>query len=409
MKAYDYIRIAGAALRASPVRTCLTMLGIVIGVSSMVSMAAIGAGAKARVSEQIRSFGANVIMINANASNRGRPEGGSTGHRPLSFDDATAISELETVRQAAPSVAGAARMVYGGMNWGTTVNGTTHDHFAIRGWKLAAGRFFDAEEEKNAGQVVVIGAVVARKLFADDDPVGRVVRILGTPLEVVGVLAEKGTAGAGESQDDVAFVPLRTAMDRLIGGGSGNRNAVGYILASATSSDLIPAATEEIDELMQQRHHVENTEDKGFAVSTAASLVAAQEASTRTVATLLGAVACVSLLVGGISIMNIMLVSVTERTREIGLRLAIGARPRDIKMQFILEAVALCVCGGALGVAVGSAMAYAVVAFAGWPILLEPSTALLAVAFSGFVGIVFGYYPAKRAAALQPVSALRSD
>ena len=207
----------------------------------------------------------------------------------------------------------------------------------------------------------------------------------------------------------MVFVPLRTAKNRLIGGGSADRNAVGYILASAASADTISAARAEIDELMQQRHHVENSEDKGFAVSTAASIVAAQEASTRTVATLLGAAACVSLLVGGISIMNIMLVSVTERTREIGLRLAIGARPRDIQTQFILEAVALCVCGGALGVAAGSALAYAIVAFAGWPVLLEPATALLAVVFSGFVGIVFGYYPAKRAAALQPVSALRSD
>ena len=409
MRAYDYVRIAGAALLASPVRTCLTMLGIVIGVASMVSMGAIGAGAQAKVNEQIRSFGANVIMVNASASNRGRPEAGSGVRRPLSLDDAEAISGLETVRQAAPSVAGSARMVHGNANWGTTVNGTTRDHFAIRGWHLAEGRFFTADEEKRAGQVVVIGAVVARKLFDDEDPVGRVVRILGTPLEVVGVLSEKGTGGGGESQDDVAFVPLRTAKNRLIGGGNGDRNAVGYILVSAVSSDTIPAATEKIDDLMQQRHHIENRDDKDFSVSTAASIVAAQEASTRTVATLLGAVACVSLLVGGISIMNIMLVSVTERTKEIGLRLAIGARPRDIKMQFILEAVALCVCGGTLGVAAGSAMAYAVVAFAGWPILLEPSTALLAVAFSGLVGIVFGYYPAKRAAALQPVAALRTD
>jgi putative ABC transport system permease protein len=409
VRAHDYVRIAGAALLASPVRTCLTMLGIVIGVASMVSMAAIGAGAQAKVSEQIRSFGANVIMVNASASNRGRPEAGSGARRPLSLDDAEAISGLGTVRQAAPSVAGPARMVRGGMNWGTTVNGTTPDHFAIRGWHLSQGRLFTSEEEKAAGQVVVLGAVVASKLFADENPVGRVVRIIGTPLEVVGVLAAKGTAGGGDSQDDVAFVPLRTAKNRLIGGASGDRNAVGYILASATSSGTIPEATEEIDELMQQRHHVEQSEDKGFAVSTAASIVAAQEASTRTVATLLGAVAGVSLLVGGISIMNIMLVSVTERTKEIGLRLAIGARPRDIKMQFILEAVAICLCGGALGVAAGSAMAYAVVAFAGWPILLEPATALFAVVFSGLVGIVFGYYPAKRAAALQPVSALRSD
>jgi len=409
VRAYDYIRIAGSALLAAPVRTCLTMLGIIIGVASMVSMAAIGAGAQAKVHDQIRSFGANVIMINANASNRGRPETGSTVRNRLSLDDAAAISELETVRQAAPSVGGVARMVRGGMNWSTTVNGTTRDHFAIRGWHLASGRFFTAQEEKDSGQVVVIGSVVAQKLFADEDPIGRVVRILGAPLEVVGVLEGKGTAGVGDSQDDVAFVPLGTARNRLIGASSGDRNAVGYILASATSGETIPVAIKEIDELLQQRHHVENSEDKGFAVSTAASLVAAQEASTRTVATLLGAVACVSLLVGGISIMNIMLVSVTERTLEIGLRLAIGARPRDIRTQFVIEAVALCTGGGAIGVAVGFAVASMVAYTAGWPVVLDPATAAGAVIFSGLVGVLFGYYPAKRAASLDPVSALRGD
>jgi putative ABC transport system permease protein len=409
VRAYDYIRIAGSALLAAPVRTCLTMLGIIIGVASMVSMAAIGAGAQAKVHDQIRSFGANVIMINANASNRGRPETGSTVRNRLSLDDAAAISELEKVRQAAPSVGGVARMVRGGMNWSTTVNGTTRDHFAIRGWHLASGRFFTAQEEKDAGQVVVIGSVVAQKLFADEDPIGRVVRILGAPLEVVGVLEGKGTAGVGDSQDDVAFVPLGTARNRLIGASSGDRNAVGYILASATSGETIPVAIKEIDELLQQRHHVENSEDKGFAVSTAASLVAAQEASTRTVATLLGAVACVSLLVGGISIMNIMLVSVTERTREIGLRLAIGARPRDIRTQFVIEAVALCTGGGAIGVAVGFAVASMVAYTARWPVVLDPATAAGAVIFSGLVGVLFGYYPAKRAASLDPVSALRGD
>jgi putative ABC transport system permease protein len=409
MRAHDYVRIAGAALLASPVRTCLTMLGIVIGVASMVSMAAIGAGAKAKVSEQIRSFGANVIMVNASASNRGRPDAGSGVRRPLSLDDAEAISGLETVRQAAPSVAGAARMVHGNANWGTTVNGTTREHFAIRGWHLAEGRLFTADEEKRAGQVVVIGAVVARKLFEDEDPVGRVVRILGTPLEVVGVLSEKGTSGGGESQDDVAFVPLRTAKNRLIGGGNGDRNAVGYILASAVSSDTIPAATEEIDDLMQQRHHVENRDDKDFSVSTAASIVAAQEASTRTVATLLGAVACVSLLVGGISIMNIMLVSVTERTHEIGIRMAVGAKRRDILTQFLLEAVVLSTLGGFCGVVVGLVVTRVVAGLASWPTIVPPGVVILAVLFSGAVGVFFGFYPARKAARLDPIQALHAE
>jgi putative ABC transport system permease protein len=410
MKPSDQILVSGAALLATPVRTSLTMLGIIIGVASIVSMAAIGAGAQSKVSEQIRSFGANVIMVNASATNRGRPDANDVIRRPLTIDDARAIGELPNVRHAAPSIAGAARLVHGGKNWGTTVNGTTRDHFDIREWQLAEGRLFDTEEENAGGQVIVLGAVVANKLFADDDPLGQVVRISNTPFEVIGILGDKGTAGGGQSQDDVAFVPLRTAKIRLVGpGGTGERNAVTYILASAGSADTIPAATDDIDELMQQRHRVETREDKGFLVTTAASIVAAQEASTRTVAALLGAVAGVSLMVGGISIMNIMLVSVTERTREIGLRLAIGARPRDIRMQFLLEAAALCVCGGALGVAAGSAAAYAVDLFVGWPVLLKPSTALVAVAFAGFVGIMFGYYPAKRAAALQPVSALRSD
>jgi putative ABC transport system permease protein len=410
MKASDHIRISGAALLATPVRTCLTMLGIIIGVASIVSMAAIGAGAQSKVSDEIRSFGANVIMVNASATNRGRPDADGLIRHPIAWDDARAIAGLATVRHAAPSVAGAARLVRGGKNWGTTVNGTTSDHFDIRDWRLAEGRFFDAEEERVGGQVIVLGALVARKLFGEDDPVNQVVRISNTPFQVIGVLGDKGTAGGGQSQDDVAFVPLRTAKIRLVGpAGAKDRNAVTYILASATSADTIAAATDDIDGLMVQRHRVETREDKGFLVTTAASLVAAQEASTRTVSALLAAVAGVSLMVGGISIMNIMLVSVTERTREIGLRLAIGARPRDIRMQFLMEAAALCVCGGALGVAAGSAAAYAVDLMAGWPIVLEPSTALLSVTFAGFVGIVFGYYPAKRAAALQPVAALRAD
>jgi putative ABC transport system permease protein len=411
MRTSDQIRISGAALLATPVRTCLTMLGIIIGVASIVSMAAIGAGAQSKVSEQIHSFGANVIMVNASPTNRGRPDADGSTRHPIAIDDAKAIAELASVRYAAPSVAGAARLVHGGNNWGTTVNGTTRAHFDIRGWQLAEGRFFTADEETAGGQVIVLGGVVARKLFGDDAPVGQVVRISNTPFEVIGVLDDKGTAGGGQSQDDVAFVPLRTAKIRLVGpaGGAKDRSAVNYILASATSAETIATATDDIDELMVQRHRVETREDKGFLVTTAASIVAAQEASTRTISALLGAVAGVSLMVGGISIMNIMLVSVTERTREIGLRLAIGARPRDIRIQFLMEAAALCVCGGLLGVAVGSAAAYAVDLFVGWPVVLEPSMALLSVAFAGFVGIVFGYYPAKQAAALQPVAALRTD
>jgi len=257
---------------------------------------------------------------------------------------------------------------------------------------------------------VVIGSTVARKLFGDDEPVGQVVRILNTPFEVIGVLREKGTAGDGQNQDDVVFVPLLTAMMRLIGSANSvNRDAVAYILASATSEESMTTAIQEIDSLMYQRHNIADDDDKDFIVTTAASILAAQKASTRTVSFLLGAIAGVSLLVGGISIMNIMLVSVTERTREIGLRLAIGARPRDVRKQFILEAAMICTAGGIFGVMLGGLLAVAVANFVGWRVLLEPQTAAMAVAFAGCVGIFFGYYPAKKAASLQPVIALRGD
>ena len=405
MRVSDYASMAASSLVAAPVRSCLTMLGIVIGVAAITSMAAIGAGARSKVNDQIKSFGSNVIMVNESAGSRA---GSDHARRPLSLGDVAAIADLSSVELAAPSISGPGRLVHEGLSWGTTINGTTLDHFEIRRWRLSGGRFFTKEEERDAGQVVVLGSLVARKLFEKADPVGQVVRIAGAPLKIVGVLAEKGTSGA-DSQDDVAFVPLATARNRLIGGANGDRNAVGYILASAVSGNALGEATDDIDDLMKQRHRVVNDDDKGFRVATAASIVAAQEASTRTVSALLAAVACVSLVVGGIGIMNIMLVSVTERTREFGLRLAIGARPRDIRTQFVIEAVALCTGGGAIGVAGGFAVASLVARSADWPVVLDPFTGAGAVLFSGLVGVLFGYYPAKRAAALDPVAALRGD
>lgn len=410
MRPLDYLSAASGAMRANPFRTFLTMLGIIIGVGSMISMAAIGAGAQAQVQEQIRSFGANVLMVNPNARAQNGVRSAGNIRRPLTIEDAKAIAELGSVRLAAASVAGSAQIVHGSQNWATTVNGTTSDHFAIRDWKLASGRFFSPEDERDAGKVVVIGSAVARKLFADgENPIGQVVRILNAPFEVIGVLKEKGTAGDGQNQDDVVFVPLLTAMMRLIGSAyTVNRDAVAYILASAKSENGMTRAIEEIDSLMDQRHDILDN-DRDFVVTTAASILAAQQASTRTVSFLLGAIAAVSLLVGGISIMNIMLVSVTERTREIGLRLAIGARPRDVRKQFILEAAMICTAGGVFGVLLGGGLAIAVAKFVGWRVLLEPQTAAVAVAFAGAVGVFFGYYPAKKAAGLQPVIALRTD
>src|ERR1700722_7059324 len=236
MRPLDYLSAAGGAMRANPFRTLLTMLGIIIGVGSMISMAAIGAGAQAQVQEQIRSFGANVLMINPNARNRNGVREVGNFRRPLTASDAQGIAELSSVRAAAPSVAGAAQVVHGGLNWATTINGTTRAHFAIRGWTLAGGRFFSTDEGRDAGEVAVIGSTVAHKLFGDDPPVGQIIRILNAPFEVIGVMREKGTAGDGQNQDDVVFVPLLTAMMRLIGSANTvNRDAVAYILASAKS------------------------------------------------------------------------------------------------------------------------------------------------------------------------------
>jgi putative ABC transport system permease protein len=406
MKLLDYARLAGTSLIAAPVRSCLTMIGIIIGVAAMTSMAAIGSGARSKVTDQIRSFGANVIIINASNAKHARPD--SAPRRPLSVDDAVAIGELPAVSVAAPSVAGQARLISNGPNWGTTVNGTTLDHFAIRQWHLASGRFFNGDEEKSGAQAVVLGSLVAQKLFDDEDPIGRVVRIVNAPLKVVGVLSEKGAA-AGSNQDDVAFVPLSTAKNRLIGGAGGDRNTVDYILASAVSAEAIGEATKEIEDLMQQRRHIARDDDKDFTVSTAASIVAAQEASTRTVSALLAAVAGVSLIVGGIGIMNIMLVSVTERTREIGIRMAIGARRRRILAQFLFESVTLSLLGGLAGVLLGAAVAVGAREIYEVPARIPAWAVVVSLATASGAGLLFGMYPAARASKLDPVEAMRTE
>ena len=408
MKLADAIRMALAALMANPVRTALTMLGVVIGVGCMVSMVAIGAGAQARVAEQIRAFGAHVLLVNPGANNRNGVRGAVGSRLTLTGEDARAIARLPSVAMAAPSVFGAAQIVYGSSNWSTTINGTVPEHFEIREWSLKMGRQFSQDDIQSAAKVAIIGSKAADELFKTEDPIGKVVRILSTPFTIIGVLSEKGVNGGGQNQDDVAFVPISTATLRLIGSANSvNRDTVGYILASARSDEAMASAIAQIEALLRQRHRTREGDDD-FTVTTAAATMAAQEASTRTISILLGSIAAVSLIVGGISIMNIMLVCVTERTSEIGLRLAVGARPKDIRRQFLLEAIALCGAGGLLGVMLGYAVAVAVAMKFDWPILLQPEAAMAAVILAGGVGVFFGWYPARRAAALQPVAALRS-
>jgi putative ABC transport system permease protein len=407
MRLSDTLSMATTALVGSPVRSLLTLLGIIIGVGCVVSMAAIGAGAQQRVADQIRAFGANVLLINPGATNKDGVSGATGSRKSLTIGDAEAIAALPTVENAAPSDFGTVQVVAKNRNWSTTVNGTTSRHFVIREWGVASGRLFSPYEESSASKVAIIGATAAERLFGSGDPIGQIVRILNTPFTIIGVLKSKGMSPGGQDQDDVVFVPLKAAMVRLIGGANSvNHDAIAYILTSARSSDWITAAAEDIKDLLRQRHERQGRDDD-FTVTTAAAALAAQQSSTRTIALLLGSVAAISLIVGGISIMNIMLVCVTERTSEIGLRLAIGARPRDIQRQFLLEAVALCSVGGVVGVILGSVAALSVTRVFGWPILIQPARVAAAVALAAAFGITFGWYPARRAATLQPVDALR--
>ncbi len=408
MRTADALGMATEALAATPLRTLLAMLGIVIGVGCVVCMVGIGAGAQARVASQIRSFGANVLLINPAIKTKDGVRGADSPRGTLTADDSKAIAALSTVARSAASMFGTAQVVHGSRNWETTVNGTSPDYFDIREWRLKSGRMFVPGEEGTAAKAAILGSAVAGKLFEGEEPVGQIVRILNTPFSVIGTLEEKGASGNSQSQDDVVFVPLLTATRRLFGSASAvNRDAVAYIIASAKSDEAIPGAMREIASLLKRRHGVPANQDEDFAVTSAAAALSAQQESVRTISYLLGSIAAISLLVGGIGIMNIMLVCVTERTPEIGLRLAVGARPGDVQQQFLLEAAVLCTLGGALGAVFGWIAAWAIASSFDWPILIQPWTVVIAVVLSSAIGVFFGYYPAKRASGLQPVVALR--
>lgn len=407
----ESLGIALRSLRANKMRSFLTMLGIIIGVASVITMVAVGAGAQTRVAEQIRSLGANVLMVLPGTAQDGGVRKESGSRHTLTESDAAAIaSQLLTVRAAAPSIRAPHQIVHGARNWNTTVNGTTADYFAVRDWTLADGRHFSRSEEQGGGKVALLGATVAKQLFEKEDAIGGQIRISSVPFEVIGVLGKKGPSGAGQNQDDIVFVPISTAKLRLMGSASEiNREAVAYILVKAVSDEAMGRAQAQIESLLRQRHRLVGDAESDFQVTNPAAAMAAQRASTTTIAWLLAAIASVSLIVGGISIMNIMLVSVTERTREIGLRLAVGARRRDIRNQFLTEAVTLCLVGGLLGLGIGAGAAYLVAKLAGWPIFLGADAVAFAILFAASIGIFFGYYPARKAARLEPIEALRHE
>jgi putative ABC transport system permease protein len=412
MNAWECMRSAIRALRANLLRSALTMLGIVIGVAAVIAMVAVGSGAQTQVADQIRSLGANLLLVQPGSLRDGAVRLGAGSRQSLTEEDAAAIgAEVPGVLTAAPTVAGNAHLVHGNLNWASLVGGVTPDYLIARDWSVAKGRAFTFKEMDIAAKVVLLGATTAAELFPDEEPLGQVVRIANVPFTVIGVLAEKGQASAsGRDQDDVALIPLTTAKLRVLGGRSQvSRRAVDFIMVKARSTDVMASVQQQIGRLLRQRHRLIADADDDFQVREPAAAMEAQAAAARTLTLFLAAVASVSLVVGGISIMNIMLVSVTERTREIGLRQAVGARRCDVRNQFLIEAVTLCLLGGLAGIALGIGAAIAVAELLGWPIFVSPAAVVTAVAFAGAVGVFFGFYPAHKASRLDPIEALRFE
>jgi macrolide transport system ATP-binding/permease protein len=400
------------ALRANALRSALTTLGIIIGVGAVIAMVGIGSGANLRVAEQIRSLGTNLLLIQPGSASTGALQLGAGTGISLTEADANAIThEVPGVQVAAPGLAGTAQLVHGNRNWATTIGGVTPEYLVARDWRVEHGRPFSSHEVAAAEKVVLLGTTTAERLFEGDDPIGRLVRIGNVPFTVVGILGRKGQSSAsGRDQDDVALLPLSTAKMRLFGRYSQlDRLAVDYVLVKVSPERSMDVVSGEITALLRQRHRIAAQAENDFVISDPTEAIQAQAAATRTLGVLLATVSSVALLVGGISIMNIMLVSVTERTREIGLRLAVGARRRDIRVQFLIEAAVLCLLGGTIGLLLGVAAAWSAAARFGWAAFLGPSSFLFALGSAAAIGLFFGSYPAAKAARLDPIEALRSE
>ncbi len=410
MRLTEAIRSALSAILANALRSLLTMLGIVIGVAAVIAMVAIGSGARNLVDRQIRSLGANLAIITPGNVTQGGVRLGAGAASTLTDEDADAIrTEIDGVTAAAPFIRSPVQVISGAQNWGTTVYAIDLDWFDAREWPVEGGRGFDPEEIRKGDIVVILGRTVARNLFGDEDPAGRTIRVRNVPFRVIGVMSSKGQSAFGQDQDDAIFVPLDAGRRRVIGRNYAKDRSVGSIFVKFAEEQDIAPGIEKISALLRQRHRIIGDQEDDFSTRNLTEIANTASASANTLSMLLAAVAAVSLLVGGIGIMNIMLVSVTERTREIGLRLAVGARPRDILGQFLIEATTLATIGGALGVGLGMAAASLIAQAAGWPSLVSTEAIAIAVVFSALVGIFFGFYPAQRAARLDPIEALRRE
>jgi len=402
------IRISFRALRVNKMRSALTMLGIIIGVGAVITMLAVGTGARQRIGEQIASIGSNLIMVVPGSTTAGGVRMGAGTQSTMTLGDAEAIQkECPSVLYVAPVLSGVAQVVYGNQNWSTGITGTTMNMLYVRDWPLSAGRLFTEEEVRSAAKVCLLGQTVVDNLFGGINPVGQIIRIKKIPFTVIGILEAKGQDPGGHDQDDTIYVPVTTAQKQLFG--TQFPGMIRTIMVKAKSTEDLAAAERQINELLRQRHHIGQKHDDDFTVRNLTQMMQAAEQSTEVMTLLLGAIASVSLLVGGIGIMNIMLVSVTERTREIGIRMAIGAKTWDIRLQFIIEALTLSLIGGVAGIIIGISGSKILSMLAGWTTIVSPLSILLAFGFSGIVGIFFGFYPAYKASLLDPIDALRYE
>jgi ABC-type antimicrobial peptide transport system permease subunit len=404
------VRSALRALAANTLRSVLTMLGVIIGVAAVITMIAVGRGATERVQEQMKSLGSNILLVLPSYVSQAGVRLGAQTRQRLTEEDAEAIAkEVPEVQVAAPASRVNAQVIAGNTNWSTGIQGTTNDFFEAREWSLASGRLFEEAEENASAKVGIIGQTAAYELFGDADPLEQVVRVKGVPIKIVGLLEKKGQNSQGQDQDDILIVPISTFRNRVQGGTLGNVKRIWSVQVKVREGQSMKVAEEGIKSLLRQRFKVPAGVDDPFVVRNLSEVLQAQEEASQVMTLLLATVAGISLLIGGIGIMNIMLVSVTERTREIGLRMAVGARGRDILIQFLVEAMTLSLIGGALGVLLGAVATYAVGQFSGWQVSLTAGSIVLSAGFSAAVGVFFGFYPARRASRLLPIQALRFE
>lgn len=397
------------ALRANPTRSVLTMLGVIIGVAAVIIVVAVGSGARELVVERITSLGSNLLVIEPGAVTSGGAKIVDSDTR-LTEDDAAAINnEVPAVQVAVPMVKSGVRTTHGARNWPTLLYGVGEGFLEARDWTVAAGRPLDESDFVGGSQTALLGATLATHLFGAEDPLGAVIRIQGSPFTVVGVLSPKGQTTSGKDQDDAVVMAIRTAKRRVLGINPARERAVGTIFVKIVEDGDIDAVQADVTELLRARHHLAQGRENDFSISNLAEVLRIKGASTRAFTNLVASIALVSLLVGGIGIMNIMLVSVLERTREIGIKMAVGARQRDIMSEFLIEAGALALTGGLIGLMLGVAGAIIAAAAAGWPAIISPTAVVIALGSSLTVGVLFGFYPARRAAALDPVVALRRE